>query len=200
MQGAGALDRVELALQPGDALADQPAVDFELAFAGAAEKAEAAALAFEMGPGAHQPRALIGQRRQFDLQAALMGARPRAEDLEDQPGAVDDLGLPAFFEIALLHRRQRAIDDDEPDLVLADQLAKIVDGAAAEQAARARPRNARFRRARHRDGSPAPGRPPPPGALRANGPGVSATPRPGADFGAGWMTSARPVELPSAER
>ncbi len=119
MQGAGALDAVELALQPRDALADQPAVDFELALAGAAKKAEAAALAFEMGPRPHQPRALIGQRRQFDLQAALMGARALAEDFEDQAGAVDDLGLPASFEIALLHRRQRAVDDDEADRVVA---------------------------------------------------------------------------------
>ena len=123
MQAAGALDVVELALQPGDALADQPAVDFELAFAGAAEKAEAAALAFEMGPRPHQPRALIRQRRQLDLQPAFMGAGARAEDFEDQAGAVDDLGLPAPFEIALLHRRQRPVDDDEPDLVLGDQLA-----------------------------------------------------------------------------
>ena len=104
VQRAGALDVVELAAQPGDALADQPAVDFELAFARSAEKAETAALAFEMGPGPHQPRALVRQCRQLDLQPAFMGAGARAEDLEDQAGAVDDLGLPAPFEIALLHR------------------------------------------------------------------------------------------------
>ena len=115
MQRAGALDVVELAPQPGDALADQPPVDFELALAGPAEKAEAAALALEMRPRPHQPRALVGQRRQLDLQPALMGAGALAEDLQDQPGAVDDLGLPAPFEIALLHRRQRRVDDDKPD-------------------------------------------------------------------------------------
>src|SRR5207253_5069565 len=94
MQGARALDVIELAPQMGDALADQAAVDFELALAGTAEKAEAAALAFEMGPRAHLPRALVRQCRQLHLQAALMGAGALAEDFEDQAGAIDDLGLP----------------------------------------------------------------------------------------------------------
>ena len=93
VQPAGSLDVVQLAAQPGDALADQPAVDFELALARSAEKAETAALAFEMGPGAHEPRALVRQRRELDLQAAFMRARARAENLEYQAGAVDDLRL-----------------------------------------------------------------------------------------------------------
>ena len=71
-----------------------------------------------------------------------MGARPRAENFEDQAGPVDDLGLPAPFEIALLHRAQRGVDDDEPDLVFADQSAEVFDCAAAEQGARARARDA----------------------------------------------------------
>src|SRR5205823_12664399 len=130
--------RVEVALQPGNAFADQPSVDLELAFAWSAEKAKPAALALEVCPGAHQARPLIGQRRQLDLQAALMGAGALAENLQDQARPVNDLGLPVPFQIPLLHRAQRSVNDDEIDVGFADQLAEVFDSSAAQEAARAR--------------------------------------------------------------
>jgi hypothetical protein len=67
-----------------------------------------------------------------------MSARALAEYFEDQPRPVDDFGLPPPFEVALLDRAQCPIDDYEPDIVFADQLAEILERAAAEQAARTR--------------------------------------------------------------
>src|SRR3546814_10863300 len=63
MQPARSLDLIEYAPQPRHAIADHPAVGFDLRFAGAAEKAEAAALAFEVGPTPHQPPGLILEMR-----------------------------------------------------------------------------------------------------------------------------------------
>ncbi len=120
MQATGALDGLELALDPPDALVDPAPVELDLAFARAAQEAEAAALPLQVGPGPDQARALIGQGRQLDLQAALLGLGAGAEDLEDQTGPVDDLAFPGALEITLLDRRQGGIDHDQLDRLRRD--------------------------------------------------------------------------------
>ena len=49
-------------------LINRAAVAFNLCLARPPHKAHAATLAFQMGPSPHQTRALIVQRRQFNLQ------------------------------------------------------------------------------------------------------------------------------------
>ena len=136
MQRPRPLDPFEFALEPDDPFADQPAIDLELALTGSAEKTKTAALALKMSPRPDQSRALVGERGKLDLQAALIGTRPRAKNFEDQTGAVDNLRLPAPFEIALLHWAQHAIEDNQADRVFADQLAQAFEGPAPKEAVR----------------------------------------------------------------
>ena len=132
MQRSRLLDGLEIALDADHPLLNEASVGFDLRFAGTAEKAEAAALAFQVGPGTHETRLLVIQMREFDLQRALGGARAPAEDLQDQPGPVDNLGLEFFLEIALLHRRKRSIHHDEVDLLVLHPLREFGDLAFAE--------------------------------------------------------------------
>src|SRR3990170_842686 len=133
MQPAGLADMFQLLADDVDALADDAAVSLDLGLAGTAEKAEAAALPLKVRPGPDQPAFLIDEMGELDLQAPFPRPRALAEDLEDEPGAVEDLHLPCRLEIALLHGGQWVIDDDEAGVLGAHQAFKLVDLARTEQ-------------------------------------------------------------------
>src|SRR5690606_24667640 len=80
---------------------------------------------------------LIIEVRELDLQAAFRGGRALAENFEDQAGAIDYLALELFLEVALLDRRQRAVDDDQFGRVLLAGSRYALDLAMPEQRRRA---------------------------------------------------------------
>ena len=132
MQPPRRLNLFQLVLEAADTLADQATVCFDLGFAGTAHETKAASLAFQMRPRPDQARALIVQMRKLDLQRAFFCLGAAAEDFEDQPGAVDNLGVPGLLEVALLDRRQRAIHHHQFDVVTGDEAHDLLDLALAD--------------------------------------------------------------------
>ena len=111
MQAAGAPHLIQLPSDPRHPIADQPTVGLDLRFTRTAEEPETTALAFKVGPASDQSAGLIVEMGKFDLEPAFGGRGPLAENLEDQAGAIDHLGLGPLLQVTLLDRRDRRIDD-----------------------------------------------------------------------------------------
>ncbi len=75
---------------------------------------------------------------QFDLQLAFVRTRAQREDVENEAGASDHAALAVLFEIALLHRTQDVVDEDQVGVVDLLDLAQFVDFARTEQETRIR--------------------------------------------------------------
>ena len=78
--------------------------------------------------------------RELDLEPPLRRGRALAEDFEDQPGAVDDLGPDLVFQVLLLDRGQRRVDDDQPRALFARNAGDFLRLPLADQ--RRRPNRA----------------------------------------------------------
>jgi hypothetical protein len=75
--------------------------------------------------------------RKFDLERALPGFGAAAENLENESGAIQNLGVPGLLQVALLNWRQGAIHHHEFDLVAGDGSYDLLDLALAEVGGRA---------------------------------------------------------------
>ena len=105
-------DGLDLALEAGDAVADEASVGLELRLAGAAG-ADGAFEPLEVAPLAGEPRQEVLVLRQLDLEAAFAGPGTFGEDVEDEGSAVEDLDLEGVFQLALLRRAELVVEDDD---------------------------------------------------------------------------------------
>jgi hypothetical protein len=87
------------------------------------------------------------QLRELDLQLAFVRARTLREDIENETGTIDDAALGEFFEIAFLHRTQRAIDQDQIGIERFALQRQLFGLAGADEIARIRFVDARGQRA-----------------------------------------------------
>ena len=95
-----------------------PAVRLQLRLAGTA-RADATAGAREVGPQPRQAGQLVLELGELDLESALVGLRVLGEDVEDQPAAVDDLGVEQALERLLLGGRELVVGHEHREAGLA---------------------------------------------------------------------------------
>ena len=120
----------QLFLEHLDAFAEQPAVGFQLRFAGAAH-ANTAALTLQVGPAADQPGRQVLELRQFHLQLANVAARALGKNIEDQAGAVDHAAIKLALQIAFLDRAQGVVEQNQRGAGIGDALGNFIDFALA---------------------------------------------------------------------
>jgi hypothetical protein len=118
------LDLLQALREHTHALPDQAPVGLELRLARAAH-ADAALLALEVRPTAHQAARDVFQLRELHFELALEAAGALRKDVEDQAVAIEYAPADvSFFEIALLAGRERVIDENDVGEALASAMAR----------------------------------------------------------------------------
>ena len=114
---------------------DEPAVGFQLRFAGTSQ-ADAAFLPLQVSPPADQSRREVLELRELDLQLAFEGSGPLREDVEDEPVPVEHARIERRLEIAFLARAQRVIQQDQFRVHVPSALENLVNLALPDEEAR----------------------------------------------------------------
>ena len=127
----------QLALDGGDALAHHAAVHFQLAFAFAEARADAAAHAVgrQMRPHAAQARQQVLVLGQPHLQAAFLAGGVQCEDVQDECRAVDDLHVApdGLLEVRLLRGSELVVEHHQVGRVRADEFGHLLGLAGADE-------------------------------------------------------------------
>ena len=114
-----------------NALIDQPAVLFQLRFAGAAQ-ADAAVNSATGGSTSSETWQRVFELGQFDLQPGFHGAGPAGKDIQDQFAAVEHLDVERFFEIASLAGGKVVVEDDHVGVLGLDAFQQLCHLALAD--------------------------------------------------------------------
>ena len=104
-----ALDLAQTLLGTLDALANHPAVQFDLFLARASAHTSATSLALKVRPASHQPGTQVLQTRQLHLKLAFMTSGPLGENLQNQQCPVIDRQFQVALQIALLGRTETLV-------------------------------------------------------------------------------------------
>ena len=86
----------------------------------------------QVSPHAPEAREEVLELCEFDLVAGLGGARAAGEDVQDQLGAVNDLAVGDFFEVANLGGAEVHVEDDHIGAGLPAEFGQLLDLALAE--------------------------------------------------------------------
>ena len=116
-----------------DAIANQAAVHFKLRLARTAQ-ADAALLAFKVGPAAYQARGQMFELARVRPATDLRRERARwAKISRIRPVRSSTRQPTAFFEIALLRRRERVIEEHDVDMLGGDARTNLLGLALARE-------------------------------------------------------------------
>ena len=133
---------LQLRLELVDLAVDMAAVRLQLGLAGAlgadGPLAAGTGLALQMGPHADQPGQQILILGQLHLQAALTGAGPLGEDVQDQAAAVQHLHAGHLRQHPQLGGRQVVVENHHGGVFLLDHAADLLHLALADKAVRVR--------------------------------------------------------------
>ena len=127
----------EAALDDANALGHQAPVGLQLLFTGPAQ-ADAALLAFQVGPAPYQSRRQVLELRKLHLQLALEGAGTLGEDVQNERDAVQHPATETGFQVAFLSRRQRMIEDHDLGVLGCYLLAQFLELATPDEMRRLR--------------------------------------------------------------
>jgi hypothetical protein len=132
MQLAVFSDVLDFTPKRGYAVANLPAIHFQLRFAGTAG-ANTATQAGKVFTIARQPSQTVIQLGKLHLKLALPGAGSTRKDVQNQPGTVNDFRIQRLFQIPGLAGRQLIVDDHDIDAFDQNSLFEFFDFTFADK-------------------------------------------------------------------